>query len=311
MSIVPLKGGCRPGSSRFGCLPSPASSGGLPASEDGDPRFGTGAQLRGLKVRSAASSSYHADSDISTLDRNSQATPETGGQVSDVSQNFERISRTDSGHESTLREKLCDIRRERPPGSHKYFIPADDLEHLLTADAISIELQAQGLSEDRARSYSEDILKSARKLFAILVYVRQGEKVLEFLEEDIEDSDLPFIRSDMDPKAKDYKLCSSRRPGQPIKCMENWSRHLVEDFGRDQWWMLVPIFEYHEGIEHYDLQDNCVLPWVEDEESGDREIQGGFGSVSKVAIHQAHQRFVGSSNHIVLHPLLPLYCDEC
>jgi len=63
--------------------------------------------------------------------------------------------------------------------------------------------------------------------------------------------------------------------------------------------MFAPVFEYHDRIAHYNLQDNCVLPWIEDEERGDHEIRGGFGSVCKVGIHQAHHRFAGSVSPVV------------
>ncbi|KAE9370825.1 kinase-like protein [Stipitochalara longipes BDJ] len=192
-----------------------------------------------------------------------------------------------------LRERLCDVMIEAPPGSHRYFIPVDDLDRLLTGDTILKELRDYGYNEEMVQSYSENILKSASRLFATLVYIRHGALILDFLHEGINDLHLPFTRSDM--SSKNYKLCSRLRPGQPIKCIERCDRDLVDAFGRDQWYMLAPVFEYHDRVEHYDLHDNCVLPWVEDDERGDHEIQGGFGSVVKVAIHKAHQRFVGNA----------------
>jgi hypothetical protein len=276
--------------------PSPPPPGGLQADQDGNSRSGADEQSRRLKVLSVSSSSYHADSDIFTLNQNNKTMSEAGDQDSDF------VSHKDTGHESTLRENLCEVRIEAPQNSHRYFIPADDQKLLVTADSVSMELEERGKSEDVARSTSENIMNSAPKLFAILVYLRHGELILDFLEEGIDDTHLPFIRSDKTPRARDYKLCSRHHPGQPLNCMERWDRDLVDEFGRDQWCMLAPVFEYHDGIAHYDLHDNCVLPWVEDEERGDSAMVGGYGSVSKIAIHPAHQRIVGNANQMVKPP---------
>jgi hypothetical protein len=172
----------------------------------------------------------------------------------------------------------------------------------VTVDAISKELQEWGVSEEEANSSSEDILNSALRLFAILVYVRRGKLILDFRKEDIDDTHLPFSRSDKSSKARAYKLCSRRHPGEPIKCMERWDRDLVDEFGRDQWCMLAPVFEFHDGIKHYDLDDNCILPWAEDEERNGSTIDGGHGSVCRIAIHPAHQRIVGHVNQMVSLP---------
>lgn len=138
------------------------------------------------------------------------------------------------------------------------------------------------------------IWKSAPKLFAILVCLKRGNLITDFLDEEIDDTDLPFVRSDNTARSGHFKLCSKKTPDQPIKCMTSWDQARVNDFGRDQWCMLAPIFEYTDEIEHYDLEDNCVLPWVEDEERSDQAIEGGFGSVWKIAIHPAHQQIRGS-----------------
>jgi hypothetical protein len=303
---IPVLGGSSKGSMRR-FLSDPSSSGGLQIDQDRDSRSSADGHLQRLEVRSVASSSYHVDSDISTLDQNNQVTSEAGDQDNDFLIHSERIYHKDTGHESTLREELCEVRIEGPEGSHRYFIPADDLQRLVTVDAISTELRQRGESENTANSFSRQILNRALKLFAILVYLRRGELILDFLAEDIDDTHLPFIRSDKNPKARDYKLCSIRHPGQPLKCMERWDRDLVDELGRDQWCMLAPVFEFHDGIEHYDLHDNCVLPWVEDGESGDSANVGGYGSVSKIAIHPAHQKVVENISQIVKPPpLIPL-----
>ncbi|PMD25864.1 kinase-like protein, partial [Hyaloscypha hepaticicola] len=138
------------------------------------------------------------------------------------------------------------------------------------------------------------ISQVAWKLFAILVCIEQSHRIIDFLNENIDDTDLPFVRSDVTSTSVNFKLCSKKSPSQPIKCMSLWTQRLVNDFGRDQWCMLAPIFEYTDEIKHYELDDNCVLPCVEGFERSDRAInEGGYSTVWKVAIHPAHQRMKG------------------
>ena len=78
--------------------------------------------------------------------------------------------------------------------------------------------------------------------------------------------------------------------------MESWDQWLVGQFGQTQWYTQAPIFEFGDGIKHYELDDNCVLPWIEDHERRDRAAEGGFSSVWRVVIHPAHQRLLGAPN---------------
>jgi len=209
--------------------------------------------------------------------------------------------------ERTLRDDLCDARIEWPRNNNKYFIAVEDLRRLITVDSISAELarcNADFANHERRQKIMEEISQIAWKLFAILVYVGQGHRIMDFLDENIDDTDLPFVRSDETSTSVNFKLCSKKKSSQPIKCMLLWNMHLVNDFGRDQWCMLAPIFEYTDEIEHYELNDNCVLPWIEDFERSGRAInEGGYSTVWKVAIHPAHQRTKGCVKPKVKYPV--------
>jgi serine/threonine protein kinase len=216
----------------------------------------------------------------------------------------------DSGEElpsePTLRDKLCNVRIEWPKGSFRYFIAVDELSRIVTPESISVELERCGVefvSDEIRQECAVEISKVAPKLFSILVCLKRGHYIMEFLDERIDDTHLPFVRSDKTAKSGHFKLCSKRNPDQPIKCMATWDQARVNDFGRDQWCMLAPIFEYADEIKHYELHDNCVLPCVEDDELSDRTIQGGYGSVWKIAIHPAHQRVGGSAKQKVRQPV--------
>jgi hypothetical protein len=199
--------------------------------------------------------------------------------------------------ERTLRDDLCDARIEWPQNQNTYFIAVEDLRRLINIDSISAELarcNTEFANHERRQKIMEKISQVAWKLFAILVYIEQGHRIMDFLDENIDDTDLPFVRSDESSTSVSFKLCSKKSPSQPIKCMSLWTRKLVNDFGRDQWCMLAPIFEYTDEIEHYELDANCVLPYTEDFERRGRSInEGGYSTVWKVAIHPAHQRTKG------------------
>jgi hypothetical protein len=295
---VPPKVDIRQGSNDTTPLPSPSSSEYVQIDQDGYPKIATVEGSQQLKIPS----SHHIDPE--TQSHSNQAAFEIRDPNSTPTLNPEKILRNDVKHESvsqelTLRHKLYEKRIERPNKSHRYFIPADDLERLLTPDSVSKQLQRCGVSDEVRHRSAELISKSAAKLFAILVYLKHGHLIFDFLAESIDDDHLPFIRSDNNAKAGNYKLCSRKSPGQLIKSMASWDHELVDDFGRDQWCMLAPIFEYNDAIEHLELHDNCVLPWLEDEERSDRAMEGGYGSVWKIAIHPAHQRVRSNSNQMV------------
>jgi hypothetical protein len=280
--------------SRVGFHPSPKSS-----EELRTPRE----HFMNLETRNSSlplpnrNSLHLPDSQSSTLSHGHLTASETGPSV-DASFNRDSVG-DDSGEDiqsmQTLREVLCNARIEWPQGSFRYFIAVDNFNNIVTQKSISVELERCGtrFPNDQVRDQTvEKIRKSAPKLFAILVCLQRGKFITEFLDEGIDDSDLPFVRSDNTDKSGHFKLCSGKLPEHPIKCMTSWNQTHVNDFGRDQWCMLPHIFEYHDDIEHYELDDNCVLPWVEDEELSDRAIEGGFGSVWKIAIHPAHQRIL-------------------
>lgn len=200
-----------------------------------------------------------------------------------------------------LRNRLYDVRIEWPQGGTRYFVPADDLKRLFTEESILAELdRCQGklpIGDDR-QELAKKIFETAVKLFAVLVHLKMGHYISGFLREDISDIDLPFERSDKSAKPGKYKLCSSRSLQQPIKCIARWDQDFVVNFEREQWCVLAPIFERSdEGqVPHYELGDNCVLPFIKDEERSDQVREGGFSTVWEIVIHPAHQKLYRSTD---------------
>ena len=179
------------------------------------------------------------------------------------------------------------------------------MEQLLTLDGIHEELSEYPLvfENDECRQRTvETISKTAPKLFVMLVYLRKVHFICEFLQEDIDDDHLPFERDDKTDMTGNFKLCSRHRPNEPIQCMSDWDRGDIIDFERDQWLTMAPIFEYTEGVKHYEFERNCVFPFIMDHEQSEDAKNSGFSKVWKVVIHHAHQKlFENAFPHVRSH----------
>jgi hypothetical protein len=190
---------------------------------------------------------------------------------------------------SELQAELFGARIEWPEGGYRHFIPISVLEQSITFESVGIELRrCRGRFLDQVvhRETALEIMSNARKLFAILVYLGQSQYIWELLNEKLDDKDLPLVRSD---KTTNFKLCSKLHPRKPIRCLADWERSNIDEFARDQWSMMAPIFKHTEEVSHLELDDNDVLPFTEDNEHSNQGVEyGGFGSVWEVKIHHAH-----------------------
>jgi hypothetical protein len=226
----------------------------------------------------------HSVEVTTTGEENEQALAAIGDQ-------FQVENSIDTDPIRALQSQFWDCQVEWPEGGNQYFIPADDLRRLVTVDSIRNQLKYSkpDLLEDRLLEMAESACKSAFKLYAILVCANRVSHFYNFLQEGLSDDDLPFIR--LSGSKKSFELHSSRRPNKPIMSLRSWPLFQVKHFSRDQYQMLAPIFKKSHLVEHYDLLDNQVLPFIEDQV---RDLAksggvGGFGSVWAVRMHPAHQ----------------------
>jgi serine/threonine protein kinase len=167
--------------------------------------------------------------------------------------------------------------------NRKYFWPISALDALVTEEAIERELRGRipALGLERSHLPSQ-IARTSRKLFAILVYLEKGSLITAFLDENITDSDLPLEA----PLAR----VGQENRGRLSKVFANRPSRDINDFCRVQWYLLAPIF--NRLHEHYELDDNVVLPFIENGESSAQ--QGGYSEVWEVKIHPAHHQLRSS-----------------
>ena len=151
-----------------------------------------------------------------------------------------------------------------------------------------------------AFEYAESICSNSRKVFAILVGIGKSKSICAFVRENIADKDLPLVRFYSEPhistrrNGHPYTLRTKGSPEKAIEAMADWSDRDIRNFCREQWWVLAPVFD---EMKHYELDDSCVLPFIEDHEGEhDQTKSGGYSQVWGVRIHPAHQHLYKSAN---------------
>ncbi|TVY19984.1 Cyclin-dependent kinase 2 [Lachnellula arida] len=199
-----------------------------------------------------------------------------------------------SSSENALCAALFKARHEWPPRMNRFFIPNDELERLLHVDAIMDELatyQLGSMAAQESHRLAQNISNKAPRLFAILICLGLGDFIPQFMDEGIDDEDLPFGRID-DTERPGWQLGSKSRPNEPIRCMTGWKQPSIINFHREQWYVLAHIFNNNEEgrIPHYDIGNDCILPFVKDEEQGDQVKQGDFSTKSSpsMAVKRLH-----------------------
>ncbi|KAK7911826.1 kinase-like domain-containing protein [Apiospora marii] len=194
------------------------------------------------------------------------------------------------------------------------FIPKRQLNDIITEESVYQELIghfAHSFDEATFREYAAHIcreekvivrdgrvkLKSYKTVFALLVMFNKTSEILDILGEDVSDLDLPLVdivegnygRHRIGRRSRIHKA----HPPVHLWCFSKWSRVESESFLRYQWMMLAPFFrrsEYND-VQHYELHDSQILPWIDTAEDEYFEHHGGFSTVFPVRIHPEHHNF--------------------
>lgn len=145
------------------------------------------------------------------------------------------------------------------------------------------------------------------QVFAILIIIEKTKSIIKLLEEDVNDLDLPLIKSPRPNDEKLFDLRSSRKPNVPLKCFQRrWNQFNMRSFEEWQWTTLPVEFvrpTEHGEVKHFRLQEQRVLPFISDSREHKPQfprstvLEGGFASVFQVAIHPQHHNFHTSSDH--------------
>jgi hypothetical protein len=200
----------------------------------------------------------------------------------------------------------------------KGFFPRGELSTLVTEDCVFKELTRyfeKTHNEDQVRAYARNIceevpqpkeedddrppkIKSFKKIFAILVLIEQTPCISKFLEEDVNDLDLPLRKLEKGGNGTRFDLRMKRKPEKRLECFRNWTQFPITAFEEWQWTTVSPFF--HKGtcreVPHFPLPDSINLPFTTDSRRDNTidirtEIEGGYGRVFKVHIHPDHHNF--------------------
>ncbi|KAK8112925.1 hypothetical protein PG984_013451 [Apiospora sp. TS-2023a] len=192
------------------------------------------------------------------------------------------------------------------------FIPNKQLDSIITEDSVFQELRLDSphypsdeLIRDHARYICRDTevlladgrfkQKSFKPVFALLAILKKSSHILEFLEEDVSDLDLPLIGVDLGhPIGRTSRTFKSDdKSWTPLRCFHQWSIIEIRNFLQYQWAMLSPSFEEssYNNIQHCELHSSHILPWINEGREEYSESGGGFATVFPVLIHEDHHKF--------------------
>jgi hypothetical protein len=190
-----------------------------------------------------------------------------------------------------LREILWS-KRIRSGQTSEHFIPESELNSVITPTAILEEIQTASIYHNSKDDVIRLVLRSARKVFAILAYIGRLDALPDFLEQGLTDISLPMVKI-------------AANPPEPIA-----STHSDDGFPRwdeigarfedCQWLFLSPVFDKPGG--HLDIPSRCPLPFTYQEHFE----KGPAGSaLQRVKFHASHQKIF--KPHGVR---LPAFCKQ-
>lgn len=182
---------------------------------------------------------------------------------------------------------------------------AEHFEESLPDDVIADHAKTicQGAApwNERIESDDQPSKKTFIKVFAILILIEKTTSIIKLLKEDVNDSDLPLVKVPRTNDENMFDLRLSRKPEMVLRSFQKgWNQLNIRNF--DEWqWTTIPV-EFAPPkelgqVEHYQLQEQTILPFVKDSRdskphfSRRTELEGGFASVFRVAIHSKHHHF--------------------
>lgn len=184
-------------------------------------------------------------------------------------------------------EKECYARRQ------ERIIPRSRLEALVTVPVVRKDILARNpdIPHTTAHDYAERVCepaKPAKKLYAVLTYVKKGADIGALLKEGVCDEDLPLvIRTGPRVEVK-------RKNGETVETLLTWKERRLKDFDRHQFTMTAPVFK---ELEYHEFENEAILPFLPlDPTQHHTPRHGGYSRVFPVRIHPDHHDFWPRAN---------------
>ncbi|KAM0413588.1 hypothetical protein ACHAPT_013634 [Fusarium lateritium] len=211
----------------------------------------------------------------------------------------------------SLDSRLTNALIVSPDDRTKYFLPRDVLDTILDRESILEFLKTPSFDDDvnivglcdyicgtEVTSSADSPVRTARKIFAVLILIKKPLIITEFARDGVYDDDLPLMRAS-EHGAK-FGLARRNEILRPLTCFSDWPARDIRLFDEYQWYMLAPSFTLQKDGKplFYGLHDRIIMPWTEYEAAH----EGGTAVIYKATIHPAHHNFhtkLGTDNFAV------------
>lgn len=229
---------------------------------------------------------------------------------------------TDNG--TSLETKILDALEVSSGRLGRKFLPFDEMDKIFTYKAILKEVQTHcpNRTEKGSQCLAHQVydefrlpdssLTTRRKIFATLVRINKTASIIDFIDEGLYDSDLPFYFPNSNEQHEPVIRRTKQGHRVPVHCftVPRWKSFERELFEQYQWEFQAPFFQVtpangqHRRPLHYSLGNHTVLPFIEDFEGegmGDM-ISAGYSEVWRVRVHAAHHSHPSVSQHPTIFP---------
>lgn len=184
--------------------------------------------------------------------------------------------------------------------SQTQFLPHDEFCRIMSDEAIlgeirrsnaANQLRVGDMNQDQAeKELLQHVKRNRKQLFAILSLMEKTKDILSFINNDVDDSHLPFYTHHESQTHLYKKRGSDEKETSVTPIHLEWSDNDKENLCHQQSKIRVAIF-IREGQNtkpaHFDLDEGLTLPFIESEEVG----SGGTSNVLRVRIPPSHHAF--------------------
>src|SRR3569833_59705 len=204
------------------------------------------------------------------------------------------------GYSTTLKSKLLQLRCRPTQSATQFFFPRGSIEELIDENVVRVAIIWGRLYIEPAAAgeWAAEVCKahvcqgkacSYLKVFATLVMIGHDSDIVDFVLDKLCDSQLPLAKVNIDGIIGNLvHLRRKTDQDTPPRCVQSWDFDVHENFYRMQWAMLAPFFS-KTGVLYYQLVENDIRPWVEEDSSNSQ--YGGYSEVTRVKIHPRHHNF--------------------
>jgi hypothetical protein len=185
----------------------------------------------------------------------------------------------------SLYDELDDSLAECPL-SHNKFLPLNILNDVITVEKVRANTGANTGSAVKTHTSSsnhsraEDVVREAKRVFAILVLIGCENAIENLLLEGLTDEQLPLSRRGSGP---DRNVLSGAVGNKKFETFRGWKQANVDHFLEKQWRVQAPVFDTTGS--HFILHRECALPLKPQFEQIGRTT---FSRVFKCILYPAH-----------------------